>query len=180
MANTSATDRRGPRIALLALVTLAAAGGIAQEPRELPSSRVHGAPARPQDAAAIAAFVEQYKDAWERRDAAAYAALHSPDTEWINAYARMFQGAEPLREFVANRLFPAFDPSIAAEETANMQTISVRYVADAAAVLHLVTDSRRGASRNEGEQLRRTHIHLVLGRTESGWSIVHTAIMDAR
>jgi hypothetical protein len=46
--------------------------------------------------------------------------------------------------------------------------------------VHLYTDGQRGESRNEGEQLRRTHIHLVLERKVRDWKIVHTAIMDAR
>jgi hypothetical protein len=44
----------------------------------------------------------------------------------------------------------------------------------------LYTDGQRGASRNAGEDRRRTHVHLVLERQDAGWKIVHTAIMDAR
>ena len=38
----------------------------------------------------------------------------------------------------------------------------------------------RGPSRNAGEEMRRTHLHLVLAELDAGWKIVHTAIMDAR
>lgn len=61
-----------------------------------------------------------------------------------------------------------------------MRPISVRYLGDDAAVVHMYTESPRGTSRNAGEDLRRTHFHLVLGKQDSAWKIVHTAIMDAR
>jgi hypothetical protein len=61
-----------------------------------------------------------------------------------------------------------------------MKAVSVRYVSTDAAIAHLYTDGRRGASRNAGEDRRRTHVHLVLERQDADWKIVHTAIMDAR
>ena len=61
-----------------------------------------------------------------------------------------------------------------------MKTISIRYLGDDAAVVHLYTDGQRGPSRNEGEALRRTHLHLVLEKQSADWKVAHTAIMDAR
>ena len=61
-----------------------------------------------------------------------------------------------------------------------MRAISVRYVGDDAAVVHMYTDGERGVSRNAGKKMRRTHIHLVLEKQQCDWKIVHTAIMDAR
>lgn len=107
-------------------------------------------------------------------------ALHSDDTEWINAYARLFQGAAPLADFLRNRLFPAFSPEVSQQEAANMKTISIRYLGSDAAVVHTYTEGNRGASRNANEDVRRTHIHLVLGKVGTDWRVAHTAIMDAR
>ena len=61
-----------------------------------------------------------------------------------------------------------------------MRTISLRYVGDDAAVVHMYTEGRRGESWNEGEDVRRTHVHLVLAKRNAAWKVVHTAIMDAR
>ena len=106
--------------------------------------------------------------------------LHADDVEWINAYARLFQDAASLGEFIEQRLFPAFDSAVSQQEIANMRAISVRYVGDDAAVVHMYTDGERGVSRNAGKKMRRTHIHLVLEKQQCDWKIVHTAIMDAR
>lgn len=166
-------------VALVAL--LGAVPATAQERREVPDTvRYYGEPASEADRAAIDTLLEEYRSTWARHDARAWIALHAADTEWINAYARLFQGAEPLAEFAEQRLFPAFDASVSSRESAAMRLISVRYLGDDAAVLHLYTDSPRGSSRNAGEDLRRTHLHLVLAKTGDAWRIVHTAIMDAR
>ncbi len=165
---------------LLTLMSLAATSALSQERREVPEFRTYGTPSSQTVAREIDAFIESYKSAWGRQDADALAALHADDVEWINAYARMFQGAEPLRSFLKERLFPAFDPAVSRQEAANMKTISIRYLGDDAAVVHLYTDGQRGPSRTEGESLRRTHLHLVLQKQTAGWKVAHTAIMDAR
>ena len=152
----------------------------AQERREVPEFRTYGTPSSQTAARDIDAFIESYKSAWGGQDTDALVALHAEDVEWINAYARMFQGAEPLRTFLKERLFPAFDPAVSRQEVANMKTISIRYMGDDAAVVHLYTDGQRGPSRNEGETRRRTHLHLVLEKQSAGWKVAHTAIMDAR
>ena len=153
---------------------------MSQERRDVPAFRTYGEPASARDGAAVQGFIEQYKDAWARQDTGAFIALHAEDTEWINAYARMFQGAGPLAEFIEKRLFPAFGPNTSKQEAANMRTISIRYLGDDAAVVHVYTEGERGAPRNEGEQLRRTHFHLVLAKQNEVWKVVHTAIMDPR
>ena len=66
-----------------------------QERREVPEPRAFGEP-RPGQVEEVTGFVESLKDAWSRQDANGLVALHAEDVEWINAYARMFQGAEPL------------------------------------------------------------------------------------
>ncbi len=164
--------------ALLAALLLALPAE-AQERRQIPVFRTYGEPASTEDAAAIQTFLEQYKDAWARQDTDAFIALHAEDIEWINAYARLFQGAAPLADFIDSRLFPAFDPDVSKQEVANMRTISIRYLGTAA-VVHMYTDGERGLSRNEGEDMRRTHLHLVLAKQRNAWKVVHTAIMDAR
>ena len=166
---------------LFALVTVFLLGlpAEAQQRRDVPDFRTYGEPASDGDATAIEAFLEQYKDAWARQDTDAFIALHAGDTEWINAYARLFQGAAPLAEFLDSQLFPAFEPDVSKQELANMRTISIRYLGDVA-VVHIYTDGERGESRNDGEEMRRTHLHLVVGKQGDAWRVVHTAIMDAR
>lgn len=92
----------------------------------------------------------------------------------------MFQGAAPLADFLQNRLFPEFPADVSRQEAANMRTMSIRYLGREGAVVHMYTEGHRGASRNAGEDVRRTHIHLVLSKQEDAWKVAHTAIMDAR
>ena len=152
----------------------------AQERREIPEQRVFGEPASDQDAESLTAALDSYIAAWAEEDTPAIVALHASDTEWINAYARMFRGADALGEFFEHRLFPAFSPETSKREAENMTLISTRYVGDSAAVHHLYTDGDRGPSVIEGRELRRTHFHFVWEKQDDGWKIVHTAIMDAR
>jgi uncharacterized protein (TIGR02246 family) len=174
------TMRAAQWIAATLLFLQLSVAATSQERREVPPFRTYGEPANTQDGPAVQRFVEQYKDAWGNQDTAALIALHAQDTEWINAYARMFQGAKPLADFLEKRMFPAFDANTSKQEAANMRTISIRFLGADAAVVHMYVDSDRGASRNDGEKLRRTHFHLVLGKQKDAWKIVHTAIMDAR
>jgi len=153
---------------------------IAQERRVVPDFRTYGTPDSVADAAGIEELIQGFKNSWIQQDAEAFIALHADDVEWINAYARMFQDAASLADFIELRLFPAFDSAVSRQEIANLKVVSIRYLGDDAAVVHMYTDGQRGASRNEGEELRRTHIHLVLEKQSSNWLIVHTAIMDAR
>jgi len=60
-----------------------------------------------------------------------------------------------------------------------MTAISTRYLGPVA-IIQMYTDGARGPSRNAGEELRRTHIHLVLEDQGDAWRIVHSVIMDAR
>lgn len=166
-------------VPMMALAVTAAPSAGAQERREVPGFAVFGEGA-PGAQGEIDAFIADFKSAWSSQDAAALAALHTADTEWINAYARMFRGRDALETFLRDRLFPEFNPAVSVEETLNMRTISIRFIGTDAAVVHMYTDGHRGASRNAGEDARRTHLHLVLADTPDGWRIAHTAIMDAR
>jgi uncharacterized protein (TIGR02246 family) len=172
--------RRAYAVSALLMACLGALPLSGQQRRDTPPFRSYGKPAAGTDAAAIDALVAQYKEAWARQDTAALIALHAEDTEWINAYARMFQGAAPLAEFLRTRLFPEFSPDVSRMEAANMRTLSIRYLGADAAVVHMYTEGTRGASRNANEDVRRTHLHLVLGRQNREWKVAHTAIMDAR
>ncbi len=166
-------------VSAAALVALAAPS-IAQERREIPAFQTFGEPASAADAEAVAGVLAAFREAWAAQDVDALIALHADDVEWTNAYARIFQSSESLGAFMADRMFPAFDPAVSREEAANMKQVSVRYVGDDVAILHVYADGRRGPSRNGGEEMRRTHLHFVLERQPEGWRIVHQAIMDAR
>lgn len=157
---------------------LAAAPTVAQERGQVPAFRAFDCPSAAVEN--LDAWVERYSTAWADQDAMAVAALHARDTEWINAYGRQFQDAAELRAFLDQRLFPAFDPAISREEAAALRKVSYRCLAGGGAVVHLYGEGRRGPSRNAGEDVRRTHTHLVLNRQGDDWRVVHTAIMDVR
>lgn len=153
---------------------------LAQERGEIPQSITIGVAESSQDETAITQLLEAYQAAWFSQDTDALLALHSVDTEWINAYGRLIRGRASLGSFLKVRLFPQFDEDVSRNEASNMRTISRRYVGSDGAVVHLYTDSDRGSPRSEHQEHRRTHIHLVMERRTSSWVIVHTAIMDVR
>ncbi|MEQ8312654.1 MAG: DUF4440 domain-containing protein [Gammaproteobacteria bacterium] len=128
----------------------------------------------------VLALLEEFKSSWAEQDTDRHMELFAVDAEWINAYARMFRGTEELAVFLEQRLFPNFDSAVSRQEMANARLLSIRYLGDDAAVVHMATDGSRGPSAIPGEALRRTHLHLVLERQGQRWHIVHTAIMDAR
>ncbi len=128
----------------------------------------------------VGALLDSFRATWAAQDTEAHMALFAEDAEWINAYARMFRGKEDLTVFLKERLFPNFDPRVSLEEMQNSRLVSIRYLGEDAAVVHLATDGSRGDSAIAGQSLRRTHIHLVAERLDGQWLIVHTAIMDAR
>jgi len=167
-------------LCIFAIALFSAPPGFAQERRQVPEERVFGTPASLEAAATLMAAFDTYKQAWGAEDTAALMALHAADTEWINAYARMFRGTEALSAFLENRLFPEFSPETSKREAENMTLISIRYIGDDSAVIHLYTDGDRGPSATKDHELRRTHIHLVWENRNGAWKIVHTAIMDAR
>lgn len=175
MKNRSLTIALG-----LALACFASAFSLAQERRQIPEERVFGAPESAEDAGALTRALEAYKTAWGEEDTNALMALHAEDTEWINAYARIFRGKDALSTFLEERLFPEFSPETSKQEAENMTLISTRYIGDDAAVIHMYTDGDRGPSVTGGQELRRTHLHLVWEKQSSGWKVAHTAIMDAR
>ena len=167
-------------LAGLCLAAIPASAAQAQERLDIPAYREIGLAQGGQAQAELLAFASAYRAAWRAEDTEALMAMHTADTEWINAYARLFQDRDRLASFLEDRLFPNFDASVSETEGANMELISVRLMGDDAAVLHLYTDGDRGPSVIEGRQLRRTHLHLVLERGAGGWRVAHTAIMDAR
>jgi len=137
------------------LVTLTAA---AQERREIPPMRTYGESASAQADAAIQEFIKNYANSWYDLDASAFIAF----------------------VFIEHRLFPALDASATTEEVETIQPISLRYIGDDVAVIHMYTDSQQSAATDGGEDTRRVHFHLVLEYKAGAWKIVHTAIMDAR
>ena len=167
-----------PLMAVIAFAGAASAG--AQERREIPEYRTYGEAASPAHRDEVAALLDAYREAWAAQDAEALMAIHAPDAEWINAYARIFQHTQPPRAPPQPRLFPAFPPALSRQDVATTPLISIRYVGDDAVIAHYFTDGNRGASRNDGEAMRRTHFHFVMERRAEGWRIVHTVIMEAR
>ena len=165
----------------LFLLTLFANGSvIAAERREVAPFTVFGTPENSAQQEAVENLLDAFKETWATQNVEAHLALFATDAEWINAYARMFRGTSELEIFLRDQLFPAFDSRVSQEEIRNANLISIRYLGDDAAVLHLYTDGSRGESTIPGRDLRRTHIHLVFAKLGQQWKIAHTAIMDAR
>ncbi len=127
----------------------------------MPAHRVHGA-LEAGVLAEIDAFLQSDKRAWAAQDVEALMQLHSADSEWINACARIFQSREALGGFLRERFFPQFDAAVSQQEMEHLKRVSTRLLGGDAAVLHLYTDADRGAPRN------------------AGWQVVHTVIMGAR
>lgn len=169
-----------PAILMAALTPSLAGEALAQERREIPEYREINIPAESEAQRELHAFLDAFREAWGNEDTDALMALHLPDTEWINAYARMFTDTGNLGQFLETRLFPNFAAGVSRQEADNMALISMRMIGSDAAVIHLFTDGARGPSIVDGRALRRTHIHLVLSKTDNQWKIAHTAIMDAR
>lgn len=150
------------------------AQSLAQERGELPPYVHYGS----EKAASIDAFVAQYQTAWRELDADLFANLHSKDTEWTNAFARIFRGRKELKGFVDKRLFPQFAQMQSAIDSLTLKPISSRSLSGSVTVLHLYTDFGSAADPSS----RRVHFHLVLNKNKNKdqWEIVHTAIMDPR
>jgi len=153
---------------------------IAAERREVSAFQQFGEPANEMHAEEVENLLESFKQSWAAQDVTAHIALFTEDTEWINAYARMFRSTAELEVFLREQLFPAFDSRVSQQEIRNAKLVSIRYIGNDAAVIHLYTDGARGESAISSQALRRTHIHLVFAKTNEQWKIAHTAIMDAR
>lgn len=151
-----------------------------QDRREIPDYRTYGTIPSQEDLDEIAALLQAFKAAWSNQNTSNLMSLHSEDTEWINAFGRMFQSRVDLKEFISNRLFPNFPAATSKGEMDNLRLISTRYIGESVVIFHLYTESDRGASRNVDEELRRTHMHLVLAKSTGDWKIEHTAIFDVR
>ena len=170
----------GVFVALTAAFTCLSPNSSAQDRREIPAYREINIAQASTAQSELHAFLDVYGEAWAQEDVETLMTLHTVDTEWTNAFARVFTTADALGAFLETRLFPAFGPGVSRREAENMTLISLRLVNEGAAVIHLYTDSDRGASAIDGERSRRTHFHLVLTRERDGWKVAHTVIMDAR
>ncbi|PCI78629.1 MAG: hypothetical protein COB20_06395 [SAR86 cluster bacterium] len=166
--------------ALFLLTLLATGSVIAAERREVAPFTVFGTPENSTQQQAVENLLDAFKETWATQNVPAHVALFAQDAEWINAYARMFRGTSELEIFLRDQLFPAFDSRVSQEEIRNAKLVSIRYLGDDAAVVHLYTDGSRGESAIPGQEQRRTHIHLVFAEVGAQWKIAHTAIMDAR
>ena len=160
---------------------------LAQERRAIPSYNQFGETVSESTMQSITSFIARYKLAWSKQDATSLSKMHSIDTEWTNAFARIIQGREKLREFLNDRLFKEFSQQVAESEMEKLQLVSSRYISKDTVIIHLVTNSHRGMARDGTHTARRTHIHIVVNRLaaninkpKSPWQIVHTVIMDAR
>jgi ketosteroid isomerase-like protein len=149
------------------------------ERHEIPEFRTYGEPESAKDAMAIKELIRDYKDAWGKQDVDALIKLYAYNSEWINAYGRIIQGAAPLADFLENRLFPNWPSKVSKQEAANMQIISIRYL-PRTAIVQVYAKGKRGASRNKDGLMRHTYITLVLAKQSDGWKVVDTVIMDAR
>jgi len=163
---------------LLIIISAFLSTAHAQERGEIPDYRVFGEAQNKQEAEQIAHLVRDYRNGWKELNAEKLIALHTSDTEWTNAFARMFQDSKTLGTFLEKRLFPQFEQMLPKTQTLTIKPISLRYLGSDAAVIHLYTEFQTDSSRPES--IRRTHFHLVAQQIDSVWKIAHTSIMDPR
>ena len=140
--------------------------------------QVFGSPAVSSDESAIDELMNDLWAAWSQHDAATFAALHSEDAEWTNAFGRTFRGSKELEKFLGNRLFVGFDIEIAKYEAESYREISRRYIGDSSVVVTGRTESNRGSS--VGTSNRKIGFTFVLGKIEDEWKVTNQVITDIR
>ena len=96
---------------------------LAQERWEIPPQKTYGTAATEQDAASVAALVDDFRASWGKEDVDALMALHASDTEWINAFARIWRGSDDLGAFLRDRLFANFPEPVSRREAMDMNVI---------------------------------------------------------
>lgn len=143
-----------------------------------PEYRIFGEPNSESDKKAIDQLIEQFREAWANREAAAVAKLHSLDVEWVNAFGRTFRGANELEDFLANRLLPGFAPQVWQEAMRRYRPISRRYLGSDTAIISALTQSGPGSA--AGDAGRRVSFVFVLNKQGGKWRIVHQTISDIR
>ncbi|MEQ8772515.1 MAG: SgcJ/EcaC family oxidoreductase, partial [Erythrobacter sp.] len=110
---------------------------LAQERWAVPEYRVFGEPSSEADPQAVERLLQSYRLAWSAQDAKALADLHTPDTEWTNAFARIIQGRDQLEAFLGERMFPGFPKAISEAEARSLTPVSLRFLGDDAAIWHI-------------------------------------------
>jgi uncharacterized protein (TIGR02246 family) len=140
-----------------------------------PEAIIYGEPG---DTAAIDKLMDDFIAAWSGQDAAAVAAAHADDAEWINAFGRTFRGMASLEPFLRDQLFPNYPAEVSRQEMASFTETSRRYMGDDAVVIQAATNSGRGSA--VSGDARKIFFTLVIGRTDAGWRIVHQTITDVR
>lgn len=143
-----------------------------------PEYRVFGEAQSKSDEKAIDDLITNFRKAWSQQNASQVVAVHSSDVEWVNAFGRTFRGSKALEEFLAKKLFPAFDEEVSIREMESLQMISRRYIGSNAAVINAHMDSDRGSSVGTGS--RRVSLNLVLEKKNGEWKIAHQVITDLR
>ena len=143
-----------------------------------PDYHVYGKAFSEADKIAIDELIQRFKNAWSANNAAAVAATHSIDAEWINAFGRVFRGSGSLKEFLETRLFPDFSANISKKEMMNFKPISRRYIGSDAAIIQAYTSSNRGSALSGEERV--IYFTFVLAKNDSKWEIVHQTISDIR
>lgn len=144
----------------------------------VPEQKVFGEPASQKEVKAIDHLMAQFRRAWANENAAAVAAIHADNVEWINAFGRTFRSAEKLEKFLSENLFPAFDSVIAKREMQSYREISRRYIGSDVVVINAQLDSGRGSSVGNGK--RRVSLNFVLAKIDGEWKIVQEVITDIR
>lgn len=140
--------------------------------------KVFGKPAIESDKVAIDELMDQFWLAWSAQDAQAVAKTHSDNAEWTNAFGRSFRGSNNLQTFLADRLFPMFEKTIASKEANTYIPVSRRYIGTSAAVVYGRVESDRGSS--IGSSSRKIGFTFVLEKTDEQWKVVHQIITDLR
>ena len=120
------------------------------------------------DVAEIRALQGKQADAWNRHDAAAYAALFAPDGDVVNVLGWVWKGQDQIR----GKLTDAF-AFVFRDSRLTITDVEVRLLAPAIAVAHVRWTMEGGKTPPGAVQAPREGIQLqVLTKDPYGWHIV--------
>jgi uncharacterized protein (TIGR02246 family) len=117
-------------VAALLAITACGSGANEDGPAAVPEATGRNTPAAA-DEAAVRTLLDQANRAWERGDATAYAALHTPDADLID-----FRGIHAVgRQEIVDLLQPAFD-GVLKNTRVEAQIVDLRFLAPDVAIFH--------------------------------------------
>lgn len=138
------------------------------------SEKAAGAPSTKTDEDAIRKIINQASEAWNRKDAKAFADLYSDDADTVNSRGVRTTGRKQLEEFLAGRFASEAFRHSQHERT----SIAVRFLAPTCAIVDStwevigVRDAKGTAA-----PTRKGNSTMILMKQAGGWKIAATRSM---